>query len=189
MQEIKAIDLLVSSETFRKVIFMAYEIYLNFNIFRTDAVCEKKNDVFTKCLYNNVQQCFIFAEYNIMNLWEMASSWTSVSKRRIDKPAASPQKNDWILKFLLDVSPSVYTTDSIEWSNNMKGDIRCIYASVFSIASHLRILIEAQKRVDRNLMMRLITYSSNVFMRYKLHPIVLGLCIYTVSQAAINNML
>ncbi|KAI8973826.1 hypothetical protein BDF20DRAFT_884280 [Mycotypha africana] len=88
---------------------------------------------------------------------------------------------DQILKFLLDVAPSTYTTANTEWSNALRSDI--LYVPRIGISNSLPpILIEVQKRVDKTFMARLITYSINVFMRYKCYPIVLIFCVDTVSQ-------
>jgi hypothetical protein len=93
---------------------------------------------------------------------------------------------DKILKSLLDVTPGTYTTDNTEWSNGLRSDI--FYVSRIGISSSLPpILIEVQKRVDQTFMARLITYSINVFMRYKFYPIVLIFCVDTVSQAVMHT--
>lgn len=93
---------------------------------------------------------------------------------------------DQILKSLLDVTPGTYTTDNTEQPNGLKSDI--LYVPRIGISSNLPpILIEVQKRVDQTFMARLITYSINVFMRYKYYPIVLIFCVDTVSQAVMQT--
>ncbi|KAI8888362.1 hypothetical protein K501DRAFT_303791 [Backusella circina FSU 941] len=93
---------------------------------------------------------------------------------------------DQILKSLLDVTPGTYTTDNTEWPNDLRSDI--LYVPRIGISSSLPpILIEVQKRIDQTFMAKLITYSINVFMRYKFYPIVLIFCVDTVNQAVINE--
>lgn len=82
----------------------------------------------------------------------------------------------------MDVAPGTYITDNTEWSNGMRSDI--LYVPRLSISSSFPpVLIEVQKRVDQTFMARLITYSVNVFMRYKFYPIILIFCVDKVSQA------
>ncbi|CEG80113.1 hypothetical protein RMATCC62417_14494 [Rhizopus microsporus] len=99
---------------------------------------------------------------------------------------SSPTIIDQIMKYLLDVAPGAYISDNTEWSNGMRSDV--LYVPRLSISCDFPpVLIEVQKLVDQNFMARLITYSINVFMRYKVHPIVLVFCVDKVCQAVMGT--
>ncbi|KAI8983919.1 hypothetical protein BDF20DRAFT_857021 [Mycotypha africana] len=85
-----------------------------------------------------------------------------------------------------DVPANTYSVAQSEWADGTRSDV--LYASKIEKAEALPpILIESQYYVDQDFMIRLISYSSNVYKRYKVLPIVLVIVTKSFSKASFKN--
>ncbi|CEG62933.1 hypothetical protein RMATCC62417_00161 [Rhizopus microsporus] len=82
----------------------------------------------------------------------------------------------------VDVPSNSYTVAQSEWADGTRSDMG--YASTESLPP---ILIEFQYQVNQDFMLRLINYSSNVYKRYKLFPIVLVIVTKSFSSAKFQS--
>jgi hypothetical protein len=84
-----------------------------------------------------------------------------------------------------DIPENSYTAAQTEWADGSRSDV--IYASRNKSKSMPLIIIELQYQVDQMFMLRLIKYSSNVYHRFKILPIVLVIVSQSFSRIAFKR--